>query len=313
MCNDSRKGFLTLSNFNCFHSLQVAGLANNIDFLVKVVRHPGFASEIANTGFFGKHMTGLLASLCHPSVAGYGVHTAFGLASYLEAQNQAVGCGLWSGAETAELSDWRNQRTRSRTVKVAHPIISANSAVTVSANPDGLVLNAVTTGAESGSTSKAEHKCVMKTKSLVAESNDEHAVFSVWDNTMEINGRMVSGTTAISTNKVNGVKVVDVWLTGAVGEDSTHFQFTIPAANFAVDGAASSNTIASSPMPGKIIQIVAKEGAVVKKGDPIVILEAMKMEHVVYAPCAGTVKVFCSEGSTVSDGTKLAEVVPAAK
>jgi biotin carboxyl carrier protein len=153
---------------------------------------------------------------------------------------------------------------------------------------------------------------VLKSKSLAAQSTDEHALFSVWDNTFEINSRMVSGTTSIYTNKLTGTKVVDVWLTGRVNDDSTHFQFTIPAANYAVEGGASSNTTALSPMPGKIIQVVAKEGAFVKKGDPIAILEAMKMEHVVYAPCSGIVKVFCTEGSTVSDGTKLAEVAPTA-
>jgi acetyl/propionyl-CoA carboxylase alpha subunit len=279
---------------------------------VKVARHPGFASEIANTGFFGKHMTGILASLSHPSVAGYGVHTAFGLASYLEAQNQAVGDGLWSGAETSEVVDWRNQRPRTRNVHVAHPAISSSSAVSATISSDGVVLHATTTGPEGTAASKNEHRCVLKSKSLAAQSTDEHALFSVWDNTFEINSRMVSGTTSIYTNKLTGTKVVDVWLTGRVNDDSTHFQFTIPAANYSIEGAASSNTTALSPMPGKIIQVVAKEGAFVKKGDPIAILEAMKMEHVVYAPCSGTVKVFCTEGTTVSDGTKLAEVVPAA-
>jgi acetyl/propionyl-CoA carboxylase alpha subunit len=290
---------------------KVAGLANNIDFLVKVVRHPGFTTDIANTGFFTKYMTEILGSLSRPSVSGYGVHTAFGLASYLEAQNQPVGCGLWSGAESAEMVDWRNQRARTRTVNVSHPAAGSSSAVSISTQSDGLVLSAATTDGEAGKSTN-QHKCLVRSKSLAAQSTDEHASFSVWDNTVEINGRMVSGTTSIYTNKVTGTKVVDVWLTGAVGDEASHFQFTVPAANFSVDGAASSNTIAVSPMPGKIIQVVAKEGAEVKKGDPIAILEAMKMEHVVYAPCSGTVKVYCTEGSTVSDGTKLAEVVPTA-
>ena len=271
----------------------MAGLANNIDFLVKCVRHPGFSTEIANTGFFSKHMTGILSSLSQPSVSGYGTHTAFGIASYLEAQKQAMGKGLWSGAEPSYLADWRNQRNRTRTVNVAHPhagMASSVSVSTTSALNDEVILEATTKSTAEDATGagvKAEHRCVVKTKTLAAESSEEHAAFSVWDNTIEINGSMVSGTTSIYTNKVNGAKIVDVWLNGSIGDESSHFQFTIPAANFSVDGAASSNTVALSPMPGKIIQVVAKEGAQVKKGDPIAILEAMKMEHVVYAPCSG--------------------------
>lgn len=276
-----------------------------------MARHPGFTTDIANTGFFTRYMSDILASLSHPSVSGYGDHTAFGIASYLEAQNQPVGSGLWSGAETAEVVDWRNQRGRTRTVNVAHPALGNSTAVSVSSQAGGFVLNAVSSAPEGGSGSTtAEHKCTIKTKSLAAQSTNNHADFSVWDNTIEINGRMVTGTTSIYTNRANGTKVVDVWLTGAVGDQSSHFQFTIPAADFSVAGGASSNTTAVSPMPGKIIQVVAKDGSVVKKGDPIAILEAMKMEHVVYAPCAGTVKIFCAEGSNVTDGTKLAEVVP---
>ena len=65
-----------------------------------------------------------------------------------------------------------------------------------------------------------------------------------------------------------------------------------------------------SPMPGKVVKL-AQDGASVKKGDTIVVLEAMKMEHTVSAPCDGIVKLFINEGATVGDGSKLAEIVSA--
>lgn len=267
----------------------MAGLANNIDFLIKIVRHRGFTTEIANTGFFNRYMTEILASLSHPDVSGYGEHTSFGIASFLEAQKQAVGSGLWSGAEVtsesvgAGLSDWRNQRSRSHSMTVTHPAAASSTAVSTVTSAEGteVLISAAAAAC------KVEHRCRLKSKSLVAESKEEHATFSVWDNVIEINGRMVSGTTSIHTNKVTQIKLIDVWLNGSVADETTHFQFTIPAPNFSVDGAASSNTVATSPMPGKIIQVVAKDGKDVKKGDPIAILEAMKMEHVVHAPCDG--------------------------
>ena len=47
-----------------------------------------------------------------------------------------------------------------------------------------------------------------------------------------------------------------------------------------------------SPMPGKVIALLARPGAAVEKGAPLLVLEAMKMEHTISAPHAGTVKSF---------------------
>ena len=46
-----------------------------------------------------------------------------------------------------------------------------------------------------------------------------------------------------------------------------------------------------APMPGLIYDIQVSEGQTVRKGDPLIILEAMKMENIIKAPADGTVKV----------------------
>ncbi len=62
----------------------------------------------------------------------------------------------------------------------------------------------------------------------------------------------------------------------------------------------------AAPLPGKIVQVMAEGGQVVKKGAPLIILEAMKMEHTIVAPAAGTVKeVFFNAGDQVEEGTLL--------
>jgi acetyl-CoA carboxylase biotin carboxyl carrier protein len=45
-----------------------------------------------------------------------------------------------------------------------------------------------------------------------------------------------------------------------------------------------------APMPGKILEIKAKAGDTVKEDDELVVLEAMKMENLIYAPASGTIK-----------------------
>lgn len=50
-----------------------------------------------------------------------------------------------------------------------------------------------------------------------------------------------------------------------------------------------------SPMPGLVVQILVKEGDALAKGDPIVVLEAMKMENVLKAPAEVTVKSIQAE------------------
>lgn len=61
-----------------------------------------------------------------------------------------------------------------------------------------------------------------------------------------------------------------------------------------------------APMPGKIIAISVKAGDVVKAGDTLLVMEAMKMEHTIVAPSGGTVdEVFFTVGDQVADGVEL--------
>jgi 3-methylcrotonyl-CoA carboxylase alpha subunit len=64
-----------------------------------------------------------------------------------------------------------------------------------------------------------------------------------------------------------------------------------------------------SPMPGKIFKILLGSGDVVKTGDPVLIVEAMKMEHMIRAPKDGTIKeIFFKEGEQVQGGVLLCEI-----
>ena len=62
----------------------------------------------------------------------------------------------------------------------------------------------------------------------------------------------------------------------------------------------------NAPMPGTILEVRVTEGAAVKKGDILLILEAMKMENEIMSPCDGTIKqVVAAKGASVNSGDPL--------
>ncbi|MCG5074229.1 acetyl/propionyl/methylcrotonyl-CoA carboxylase subunit alpha [Paraburkholderia tagetis] len=62
----------------------------------------------------------------------------------------------------------------------------------------------------------------------------------------------------------------------------------------------------TAPMPGKVIAVLVEPGAVVEKGAPLIVMEAMKMEHTIGAPAAGKVtEVLYAVGDQVADGAQL--------
>jgi biotin carboxyl carrier protein len=67
--------------------------------------------------------------------------------------------------------------------------------------------------------------------------------------------------------------------------------------------------VLSAPMPGRVIAVRAAEGASVQAHQTVLVLEAMKMEHAVVTPLAGTLtRLAVAEGQQVQRGDVLAEV-----
>jgi biotin carboxyl carrier protein len=66
----------------------------------------------------------------------------------------------------------------------------------------------------------------------------------------------------------------------------------------------------AAPMPARVIKVLVQPGATVKKGDTIIILEAMKMELPIRAPADATVAaVHCRDGDLVQPETTLIDLV----
>ncbi len=110
----------------------------------------------------------------------------------------------------------------------------------------------------------------------------------------------VNGTAYEITLEV--VDAADVKTTTAPAPAATPAAAPVPAP---VAAPAGGETVAA-PMPGNILAVNVQNGATVKKGDVLMILEAMKMENEIMAPCDGTIaSVNVTKGSTVETGAAL--------
>jgi 3-methylcrotonyl-CoA carboxylase alpha subunit len=74
---------------------------------------------------------------------------------------------------------------------------------------------------------------------------------------------------------------------------------------------AATATRITAPMPGTVIRMLAEPGAELAAGAPVLVLEAMKMEHTLRAPAAGRlVALKCALGDLVQEGAELADFEP---
>ncbi len=90
--------------------------------------------------------------------------------------------------------------------------------------------------------------------------------------------------------------------------DGETFAFTAAKAGHGA-GEAEGEDVVVSPMPGKVVAVHATLGEAVKRGQPLVTLEAMKMEHVLTAPMVGVVaELTVKAGDQVSEGVLLARL-----
>jgi acetyl/propionyl-CoA carboxylase alpha subunit len=112
-----------------------------------------------------------------------------------------------------------------------------------------------------------------------------------------------------SANDVKGFDRLRVPGVALVPERGEMYEFTLDTGERSADEASAGDGAILSPMPGKIVSVAAKAGAKLKKGDPILVLEAMKMEHTLTAPFDGKLtELNAKPGAQVSEGVLLAKL-----
>ncbi|MER8462237.1 acetyl/propionyl/methylcrotonyl-CoA carboxylase subunit alpha [Mesorhizobium sp. M1396] len=94
-----------------------------------------------------------------------------------------------------------------------------------------------------------------------------------------------------------------------VFEDAVGYTFAVPDPLARADEVAAGSGSLRAPMPGLVKLVRVAKGDAVTRGQPLLILEAMKMEHTIAAPHDGVIAEIATEGAQVTDGTVLVRFV----
>jgi 3-methylcrotonyl-CoA carboxylase alpha subunit len=247
--------------------LRIVGVANNVEFLSRLVASPAFAAADLDTALIEREQEFLFP----PSRAT--PEEAWLLAALAELARERAEARGGATAPWEARDGWRLNSRSSRVITLR--LGDAREDVTVEYAPGGYVLSA---GAGAKVPASGEWA--------------EHGAFRA----------------RIGERRVHAAVVV-------AGE-KRHVFFEGRAYPFArVDpsqGAGQGDDAGgrlTAPMPGKVIALLAEAGKRVEKGAPLLVLEAMKMEHTIKAPRAGVVKAFRFDaGDQVSEGVELVEL-----
>jgi 3-methylcrotonyl-CoA carboxylase alpha subunit len=249
---------------------RVVGVSNNIGFLSRLVACPAFAQADLDTGLIERERAFLFPEGAEPPAEAWLVAA---LAELIRDQQYAA-------AEAGESDDpfspwhardgWRLNGNARREIRLR-------------AGETEKVVNAGYAG---------------ESFTLEFEGQITTAAGRFADNELRIDlgGRRIN-VTVVSANEKRHVFIHGVCFVFAAIDPLFH----------AGSGGGAEGGL-TAPMPGKVIALIAAPGARVEKGEPLLILEAMKMEHTIAAPSAGTVKGFrFNVGEQVSDGAELVE------
>ncbi len=241
---------------------EMAGVANNLAFLARVLRHPQFAAGPVDTGFVARHIGELApeAALADDATLALAVLAAiFERAPAIDAP-----ASPWSIPDGWQANGGAHANIRLRDGARSVPIA-------IHFARDGYRL-----GLPGG-------------ESFVRGRRVDSAHIEA-----EIDG---SSLTAMAVREADAI-----WLHSPRG--AFRLRLDDPLASEAMQGDGPGRLTA--PMPGVVIAAPAVEGARVERGAPLVILEAMKMEHVIRAPSPGKVTRVCFRaGDRVREGDRL--------
>ncbi|MGH6831172.1 MAG: biotin/lipoyl-containing protein, partial [Methylocella sp.] len=255
---------------------RVAGVATNLDVLRAIAAHQAFTEASPDTGFIGRHTDDLLPKL-QPAGKDVLALAVIGLLCERTAfarENAQRSTDPWS--PWTSQNGWRLNKEACETVRLREivPEGGGNRTVEIRYPGDGWRLDL-----QGG---MFLHACgTLAPDGTLAADLDGHRVTAVW---------VRSGEEILV---FPGAKAAHRFLlAGSVAGGETRDE---PPGRLA------------SPMPGRIAALLVAPGTRVAANQPVLVLEAMKMEHMVRAPKGGILKEFkFRQGDHVGEGVELA-------
>ncbi|HXP31282.1 MAG TPA: biotin carboxylase N-terminal domain-containing protein [Stellaceae bacterium] len=255
---------------------RVLGVATNRDFLLRLLAHPDFAAGAIDTGFIPRHRASLLPP---PAEAPFAVLAAAALALVGEEEAAAKQAARRSGdpySPWQKRDGWRSDGTAAQIIRLRD--LGKERAVRIAPDASGFRLEIDGRSAEARVRSAAPGEFAM-----------------------DLDG--VSQTASV-VRRGNDITIV-------LGPETHRLVHLNALAPVAETEAATGRLTA--PMPGKILLVLAASGAAVKRGEVLMVLEAMKMEHAISAPADGIVEaVHYAAGDLVEEGALLLAFTAAA-
>merc|ERR1719195_220529 len=239
----------------CLAEFNIAGLSTNVDFLMDLASPPEFVAGNVDTEFIPRHYDSLFPekSICDSTLC------EAVLASVLS-EAVAAPSGLDLTSPFSHLTGARFNHHLQRTITLIHEGSSMSAFVS---SLGGSHFNVQVKDKNYSVNAKLSQNPQRNFTELVAD---------------------IDGTISKQRVKVDSQSV-----TLYTKEGSKTFDKPVPKYKSAAGGGGSLGD-AVAPMPGVIEKVSVEDGAVVAAGDPLVVMIAMKMEYVIKAPKAGTVK-----------------------
>ena len=250
---------------------RVVGVSNNIGFLSRLVACPAFAQADLDTGLIERERAFLFPETSEPPAEAW----------LVAALGELIRDQQYAAAEASASPDphspwhardgWRVNGIARREIKLRAGEIEK----VVTAAYDGVAFQL-----------EFEGRCSTAAGRFAGGSELR----------VDLGGRRIN-VTVVSANEKRHVFI-----------DGVCFVFASIDPLFHAGSGGGAEGGLTAPMPGKVIALIAPVGARIEKGAPLLILEAMKMEHTIAAPAAGVVKGFrFNVGEQVSDGAELVE------
>ena len=251
----------------------VVGFANNVEFLQRVARHPAFAAGDIDTGFIARYAGDLLPPLPAPSDAALAACALVEWSTVRDASRTASRAAGEPASPWA-LADgfWPNQPDNSIDFEYAQH--DARFQVGMVPSGDGFTLS------------------LPNSKPCAAA---------------RIGGERITltlGETQFTARVLRSGMHRVVLLAGERYEFDAVDRYAPPHADEGHGGHL------TAPMPGAIVSVLVNVGDTVKKGQPLIIMEAMKMEHTIVAPLDGVVEaIYFAPKEQVKEGAELVALV----